>query len=338
MQEARKPKNNPSESIKPSENVGAESDHSMDDDDTLDLSRILDYAKKMLLPHWKRYGVVIFLGGFFFALFSYLIVPVYRATALVQIASNSSSSMLKNRLKGLMGTSALMDTDTTDTLFNVAYLTSRETADAFVEKYGLREIIFDKLFEVQDPQVMSAKLAKKYRRLLGDDYATLNDQDVYLTPGPSKQQVYKTFNQIFIIDVDKKDMSVSVSVCWKNPRQARDWANDYIHFVNDTLREKAIQESESRIAYLRKQISETPEVEVQRSIFSLIEDEMKKIAVAESSEDYAFKVVQRAYLPERRIKPNRWRFLFCGFFMGAVLTTLQIVGLDYRKKRKALNA
>jgi uncharacterized protein involved in exopolysaccharide biosynthesis len=74
---------------------------------------------------------------------------------------------------------------------------------------------------------------------------------------------------------------------------------------------------------------------VQQAIYSLIEDNLKQITIAQSTDEYAFKVVERAYLPERKVFPKRFQFLFGGAVMGilSVLGYLFISSLRERSNR-----
>jgi uncharacterized protein involved in exopolysaccharide biosynthesis len=287
---------------------------------------------KYVFPYWKQYCFSSFVTAVIFAALSYLVTPKFDATvqAQVQMGSVSGSSMLKAKLGGLgsmMGLSQMAGGDS-EFLYNMNFITSREVADAFMEKYDLRHELFYDDYDEDGNYEKPKKLGKLYRKILGDDYQKDDDEDILLTPGPSKQTMYKAFGKVFTIEVNNKDMTASVSVRWENPLKAKQWANDYISFVNNILKTKAINESNLKIKYLESQIKERPEIEVQNSIYALVEDELKKISVAESSDQYAFKVIERAFLPEKKVFPNRYFFLFGGGFLGCFLVLAKRVYPD----------
>ncbi len=284
-----------------------------------------------VFPYWKKYCIWGFVSAVIFAAISYLVTPKYDATvqAQVQMGSASGSSLLKARMGGLASmVGGQMSGGDAECFYNMNFITSREVADAFMEKYDLRHALFYKNYEEDGSYKNPKKLGKLYKKILGDDYQKDNDEDILRTPGPSKQDMYKAFGKVFTIEVNNKDMTASVSVRWEDPLIAKKWANDYMSFANNVLKTKAIRESNLKIKYLESQIKERPEIEVQNSIYALIEDELKRIAVAESSDQYAFKVIERAFLPERRNSPNRYKFLFFGGFLGCFLVLAKAVYPD----------
>jgi uncharacterized protein involved in exopolysaccharide biosynthesis len=301
---------------------------------------LVETLRKYLFPHWKKYCVAAFVGAVVLASLTYLITPRYKAEVASLVNVSSSSSLLKGSLGGLASLAGMnLNSGDSSAMFNINYVSSRELADAFIAKYDLRHELFYKRYDENGVYKNGASLNKFYVKLLGPNYAGTKDDDVYLTPGPSKEQLYKAFERVFVVNVDQKKMTVTVAVTWMDPIKAKQWANDYIGLANDILKHKAMDESRLKIKYLESQIKEKPEVEVQQAIYSLIENEMKQIAVAESTDQYAFKITQRAYLPERKASPKRWNFLFGGAFLGAfsVFTFLflpkVLVGAGIRKQK-----
>jgi len=294
---------------------------------------LLALLGKYVFPYWKKYCIWGFVSAVIFAAISYLVTPKFDAIvqAQVQMGSASGSSILKARMGGLSSMlGGQISGGDSEFLYNMNFITSREVADAFMEKYDFRHQLFYKAYDADGNYKNPKKLGKLYKKILGDDYEKDGDEDILLTPGPSKQAMYKAFGKVFMIDVNNKEMTASVSVTWEDPLKAKKWANDYISFVNNILKTKAIRESNLKIKYLESQIKERPEIEVQNSIYGLIEDELKRIAVAESSDQYAFKVIERAFLPERRKSPNRYKYLFIGGFLGVVRKIREVLRANSR--------
>lgn len=285
-------------------------------DEEIDLMEIL---RKHVFPYWKKYCAAAFVGAVLLAAFSYSRMPQYNAEAVSIVNISSASSLLKGSLGSLASLAGVnVSSGDSNAMFNISYINSRELADAFIAKYDLRHELFYKSYDENGAYKQADRLDRLYVKLLGKGYADARDDDVYLAPGPSKEELYKKFQRVFHVNVDQKKMTVLVSVTWKDPIKAKQWANDYIRLANDILKRKAIGESTLKIHYLETQARENTEVEVQQAIYSLIETEMKQIAVAESSDQYAFKVTQRAFLPERRVSPNRYAYLFSGMILGCV--------------------
>ena len=294
-------------------NPGVVSDNEID---------LLEILRTHILPHWIKYFVAAFLGAFLLASASYKVTPKYQAsvTALINVSSSSSRLMMKGGLSSLATLAGMnINTGDSDYMFNINFIKSRELADAFSDKYNFRHEFFYKQYDENGVFKGEKRTKALYTKLFGGNYAEIGDDDIFLTPGPTKEAVYKKFNRVFSIDIDQKSMTVTISATWKDPIKVKRWANDYMQMANDILKKKAISESNLKIQYLESQIRENPSLEVQQAIYALIESEMKQIAIAESSDEFAFKITQRAFLPEHRASPNRWRFLFSGAFLGAFI-------------------
>jgi uncharacterized protein involved in exopolysaccharide biosynthesis len=111
---------------------------------------------------------------------------------------------------------------------------------------------------------------------------------------------------------------VTLTMTWKDPKLAAQWANGLVKLTNDYLREKAVRESERNIAYLNDQVAKTSAVELRNSIYSLMESEIKKQMVARGSDEYALKVIDPATAPEKATSPQPVLWIL-GAFCGGIL-------------------
>jgi len=290
-------------------------------DDEIDL---IELFNKYIRPFWKTYLKSALLFAFLFTVVSFRVTPQYKASVALMVNTGESSSS-SSRLGGLASLAGfkMRANGSSDVLFNINYLQSREVAEAFIKKAGLRKKLFYKALNAEGEftekkSLFSFLSSSKSKKNLVDD------EDVLNGIGPSKWSTYKRFKSVFLIDINEKDMTANVSVRWEDPLLAKRWANDYVAFINQILKEKAIHESNLKIQYLESQIGQNSSIEVQQSIYSLVEDELKKIAVAESSDQYAFKIVERAFLPERKVSPKRKRYLVAGGFFGLFIVFARV--------------
>jgi uncharacterized protein involved in exopolysaccharide biosynthesis len=124
---------------------------------------------------------------------------------------------------------------------------------------------------------------------------------------------------ILRIDVDKKTGLIRLSIEWRDPKQAADWANGLVQLTNQMLRERALAESGRNLEYLNGQLTASSVVELRQSIYKLIEGEIKNTMLARGSDEYAFKVIDPAVVPERKAGPQRGLIAASGSIVGAVL-------------------
>jgi len=136
---------------------------------------------------------------------------------------------------------------------------------------------------------------------------------------PTMWDAYKLFNDIRKVSEDKNTGLITLSIEWKDPNLAAQWVNLLVARINMHLRAEALKESEQNLIFLRKQIDKTSVVDIQQAMFGLIESEMKKAMLASASDEYAFKVIDKAIAPEERISPNRRKIVMLGVFGGVLL-------------------
>lgn len=143
---------------------------------------------------------------------------------------------------------------------------------------------------------------------------------------PTDLDAYDVFDkQVRAVNVDRHTGLVSLSIEWKDPALAASWANQLVREVNARRRAEAIREAQQSIAYLEQQLARTSSVEIQQSIYHLIEAQTKAIAVANSREDYAFRVIDPAVAPERPVRPRRVVITVAGFAVGVFVAVVFVL-------------
>jgi uncharacterized protein involved in exopolysaccharide biosynthesis len=140
---------------------------------------------------------------------------------------------------------------------------------------------------------------------------------------PDIRDAVKTFNtNIRSVTEDKKTGLVTLSIRWKDPETAANWANLLVERLNDRLRNQALAESERNVAYLQREIAASSVVSLQQSMGRVLEGEMQKLMLARGNEEFAFKVIDRAVPPKQRDAPKRALIaivsLLAGGFLGII--------------------
>lgn len=180
----------------------------------------------------------------------------------------------------------------------LATLQSAALTQTFIEENQLLPVLFASRWDEQ-------KKAWK-PSLFGDD-PTLWDGEL------------KFRKKVRSVSEDKKTGLVTMTITWRDPELCAAWAKELVARTNSYLRNKAIAQSNKNIAYLNDQLSKTSVVELQKAIYGLVEAEIKKIMVANGSDEYAFRVIDPARVPEERSGPNRAVLIIGGVFGGFLL-------------------
>jgi len=266
------------------------------------------YAERevSLLEYWRilvndKYIIFSFVTVFsaIGLLIGFLSTPVYRAEILLAPVANEGGGRLSAMAGQFGGLASLAGIDLGGNGAGInealAVLNSREFTNKFILDENLMPILFNKAWDV------SKKSWKKE-----------------IEP-PTLWEAYTIFNKsVRSVSLDKKTKHVTLYIDWIDPVIAASWANKMISRLNARLRSDAIKESEENLRFLRKQISETSIVQIQKSIFGLVEVEMKKAMLANVSKEYAFKVIDPAVVPEQKIKPKRRSIAIMSFIIGGV--------------------
>jgi capsular polysaccharide biosynthesis protein len=132
-------------------------------------------------------------------------------------------------------------------------------------------------------------------------------------------------DHVRLVVTSPKTSIVTLSISWRDPYLAAKWANDLVDVANDYLRLNAIKQSERNIAYLTEQASKTDAVGVKQAIYQILQAEINKAMLARGSEEYAFRVLDRAVPPERPSSPRKSLWLLGGLVAGFGISTLIVL-------------
>lgn len=143
-------------------------------------------------------------------------------------------------------------------------------------------------------------------------------------------------DEVVTIHDDPLKGLTTVTIDWTDAPTAAKWANDFVALANELLRAHALEEASRNVDYLNKQIEQTKAVEIQRTLYNLIESETKKLMLANGRIEYAFRIVDPAVAPEVRHSPKRTLMVLSGFALGFVLSSMFALAHDAFRRRKLI--
>ena len=140
---------------------------------------------------------------------------------------------------------------------------------------------------------------------------------------PTLWKANQRFKGIRSVVDDTKTGLLTLSIKWKSPDLAAQWANGLVKLTNDFLRQRSIDEAERSITYLNAEVSRTNTVEVKSAIYALMEEEIKKEMVARGRDEFALRVIDPAVPPEKKSfpRPILWT---AGAFLGGIFLGLLV--------------
>lgn len=271
-----------------------------DEIDLLELWRVLVKYKRMILA--TTFAAALLSAGV-----SLLMHNIYRGEVLLAAAqsddskSGGLSSMLGGGLGGLASLAGIsIGGGSTDE--SLAVLQSREFLWNFVQENKLMPILFEDDWDAEHKRWKESDPKKQ----------------------PGEMDVWRLFikDEMLIVGADKKTGLVTVSIDWKDPALAAGWANSLVERLNQYLAQQAIVRSESNLKYLNEQLMSTQIEEMRQTLFGLIANEQKNAMLAKTQKEFAFKILDPAVVPDKKIKPRRSLIVILTTFVAGFLAIL----------------
>jgi uncharacterized protein involved in exopolysaccharide biosynthesis len=267
------------------------------------------------IQRWRLVLSCFVLGAAAAVVGIYVVPDEYQATILVAPVSRQSNSGLLNSLSsavsqigGLGSLSGLsISGGESDKAVTIATLQSKALTEQFIESNNLLPILFGDLWDPID---------KRWR---------INDPRKIPTLWRGEQYFAK---HVRSVTEDVRTGLVTVTITWRDPRLAAQWANQLIKLTNDTLRSVATSESEKNIAYLNSEVGKTNVVQLRDAIYTLMENEIKQEMIARGDDQYALRIVDPAEAPERPASPRPTLWVIGGCIGGLLLGLLMAIALS----------
>jgi LPS O-antigen subunit length determinant protein (WzzB/FepE family) len=122
---------------------------------------------------------------------------------------------------------------------------------------------------------------------------------------------------------------ITMHIEWRDPVQAANWANLLVQRVNEEMRSRAIAKSTASLGFLENELVRSSAVETRQAINRLIEGQINQRMLANVTQEYAFRTVDRALPPDSRdrVRPNKPLLLLfgavVGFFLGVFVVLVK---------------
>jgi uncharacterized protein involved in exopolysaccharide biosynthesis len=277
-----------------------------DEIDLLELIRTLLHAWKIIV------GITILCTGLAVAYALYA-PEVFKAETLLAPAQEekSGASSALSQFGGLAAMAGVSIPSSSNIERVLATLETREFLKKFISSQKLLPIIFDDLW---DESSNSWKLIEGQEKLTTED-------GIGALQGA--------------IEVDQgKSALITLSISWKDPDIAAQWANDLVKQLNEQLRQKAITDSNKRVGYLEQELAKTTLQDMRAVLYNLLESEKQKAMLANVNEDFALEVIDPAVTPETREKPKRKLIVALGGVCGGFLGIFAVFISQFLRKLK----
>ncbi|MEF1327669.1 Wzz/FepE/Etk N-terminal domain-containing protein [Vibrio sp. M260121] len=281
---------------------------------------------------WKGKWIII-ATTFVFAvgavLYALSLPNIYKADALLAPAESSNGGGLSKMAGQLGGLAALAGVnlgagESSQTDLAVQVMKSRQFVEAFINKHELLvplmaakgwDLANNKL--ILDEDLYNSKTGEWLREPNGLRGAT-----------PTAQEAFEVFSkEVLSVNKDKESGLYTVSVKNYSPYVAQQWVNWLIEDINKVMRERTIAEASQNLSYLNTQLQKTAVADMQSMFYKLIEEQTKNLMLAEVQDEFIFKTVDPAIIPELKDSPKR--ALICvlstllGIMFGGIIVLIR---------------
>ncbi len=252
-----------------------------------------------VLGNWWLVALAAFVGAGFGTLAYTLIEPTYSSRALVTYdAPNSGIESSMGSLGGLASLVGLSVGPSSDRAQAIATLKSRVLIQELIDEQGMMPVLF--------PEAWDAN-SKSWRMDLRH-------------PPKIEDGIRKVSNSLLRVSEEPGTGLVDVRMRWTSAVEAQKWLAALLSQANRRLQRQAIAESEANSRYLQERYAQSTVVELRIAIADLIGAELKSQMIAQGRKDYAFRVVDPPFVPDKPDSPS----LLLLVVLGAVLCELAI--------------
>ncbi|MGO4891646.1 Wzz/FepE/Etk N-terminal domain-containing protein [Flavobacterium sp. W21_SRS_FM6] len=289
---------------------------------------------------WSGKWIIIGVTAIFTiaSIFYALSLPnIYKSEALLAPANSEQQGglgALASQFGGLASLAGVnlggAKADKTDMAIEI--LKSREFFSQFVDRHNIL------------PDLMAVK---EWDRI---NNSVIYDTEIYLPKSdewvrqvkpprqikPSMQEAIETFKNLLNLAKDKETSMVNISIQHYSPYIAKQWVDWLIRDINLNMKSRDKQEAEKSIAYLQSQIEKTTITEHKTLLYQLIEEQTKTLMFAEVRDEYVFKTIDSALVPELKAKPKRALIVVLGVLLGGMVAVM-IVLIRYFASNKTTN-
>jgi len=266
-------------------------------EDEIDLIELWYILVKNKIIIFSTFFVLVLIS----ALYAFLSPPIYRAEVLLAPAQeeNDKLSSLASQYGGLaslaginLGASGSSKTDE-----SIAILKSR----SFLFDFISHEKILQELYKDDWDE------KKQKWNLDTEGIPTLNDG-------------YQQFSESILEISELKESGLfELIIEWSDSVLVAKWANKLVERLNLFQKHREVNEANKSLKFLNTQLESTTSVENRKVLFNLIEHHTQTILLANVTDEFAFKVLDSAIVPDKKVKPKRSLIIIVGGFTGLII-------------------
>ena len=212
----------------------------------------------------------------------------------------------------------------------IEVLKSRQFTSDFIQKHNiLADLMAAESWNMQTNAVI-------YNNEIYDaqNNKWVREVDAPFKPKPSMQEAHKEFSEILSASTDKESGMVKIAIEHVSPYVAQQWVEWLIQDINQTMKQRDVLEALKSTEFLTQQLEQTKIADIRAVLYKLVEEQTKTIMFAKVRDEYVFKTIDAALVPEEKFKPKRALIAILGTMLGGMLSVMIVLIRHFVAKPK----
>ena len=289
--------------------------------------------RELFIALWKGKWIII-ATTFIFAVGAVLYAlsqpNIYKADALLA-PTESSGGGIQGQLGGLAALAGvnLGGGQASQAQLATQVMQSRQFLEYFIDKHDL----WVPLMATQEWDAANNQLVINQEVYDPQTQTWLREPKGLRGAEPTAQEAIQAFKDIFSVNSSRDSGLYTVSISHLSPYIAQQWVSLLVDEINQVMRERTIAETTKNLVYLQEQLQRTSIAAMQATFYSLIEEQTKSLMLAEAQDEFVFKLIDPAVVPELKDGPKRALICVLGTLLGGMLgIAMVLVRFAFRRE------
>ena len=146
---------------------------------------------------------------------------------------------------------------------------------------------------------------------------------------PSYLEAHREYSDMLSIVKDKLTGLISIKFEHISPLFANDFLSLIIQEANNLNREIDVDATTKALAYLKGELSQTPQIEIKKSISKLIENQLETRMMASIYDDYILIPLEPPFVPDKKSRPIRSLIVILSTLIAGMLSVIYVLVNHY---------
>ena len=271
----------------------------------------------LIKDNLKTVVFVTFISSSIGIIYALVATPTYKADLYMVSTEKSATGLNGGGIQAIasqFGLGGNLDMSNSSTIYTkrvaMKILTSREFTLEFLEENNYYQYLYPNKWD---------STRNKWR------------EDIVI---PNHELIIKTMNEVRTLSEDIKTGVLHYSMESPDPYFASEFLNNSVREINENIRSLSISDGTKNIKYLEQEIGKTNLVQAKNVLSAILQDEKQNLMIANTREDFAFKVIDKSIVPKQKFKPSRRTIALSSFFLGLLVSVFYLIIRNYRESEQ----